>query len=135
MTGVIDQLGGEAGLRALVDRFYELIESRPEGRDILHMHFRGHGLSHARSEQFNFLCGFFGGPRYYAENHGHMSLRDIHAHLSISADDAENWLLCMDLAMADCAVPQPLRDRLMQALSRAAKALISQTAQLSPQSR
>ena len=60
MTSVIDRIGGEAAVRALVERFYDLIETVPEGRQILHLHFRGHGISHVRAAQFEFLCGFFG---------------------------------------------------------------------------
>ncbi len=128
MESIIDQLGGEDALRHLVGHFYDLIETRPEGREILHLHFRGHGMSHVRAEQFDFLSGFLGGKRYYAENHGHMNLREIHDHVPIRPEDAENWLFCMDLALRDCAVPEDLSARLMSAFRRAALVLVSRPA-------
>lgn len=128
MQNVIDQLGGEEGLRALVDRFYDLIETLPEGRGILHLHLRGHGLSHVRAEQFAFLSGFFGGRRHYAEAHGHMDLRAIHDHIPIRPRDAEDWLLCMAQALRDEAVPEALAERLMQVFRRAALMLVNRPA-------
>ena len=64
---ILDQIGGEEALRGLVNRFYDLIETDPRGATILSMHFRGHGISHVREEQFNFLSGFLGGKRLYLE--------------------------------------------------------------------
>lgn len=125
MKTVIDQLGGEEKVRELVERFYDLIETLPEGRHILHLHFRGHGMSHVRVEQFKFLCGFFGGPRYYAEEHGHMNLRELHDHVEIRPEDARNWLFCMDRAMTDCRIEGPVRDKLTTAFTRAAQMLVN----------
>lgn len=125
MQRMIDQIGGEDAVRQLVERFYDLIETLPEGRHILHLHFRGHGMSHVRVEQFKFLCGFFGGPRYYAEEHGHMNLRDLHSHVPIRAQDAEDWLFCMKQAMSDCGIDGPVRDQLERSFTRAAQILVN----------
>lgn len=128
MEPIITRLGGEEKIRALVERFYDLIETAPEGRHILHLHFRGHGMSHVRVEQFLFLCGFLGGRRYYAEQHGHMNLREIHDHVPIRPEDADNWLTCMEQAMDDEQIPEPLRTRLMTTFHRAAHALVNREA-------
>lgn len=126
MAPMIDRIGGEPTLRALVERFYDLVETLPQGAQILHLHFRGHGMAHVRAEQFDFLSGFFGGRRYYAERHGHMNLREIHAHVPIRPEDAENWLLCMDLALGDVGVADPMRSQIFTTLSRAARMLVNQ---------
>lgn len=55
MTTVLDQIGGETAMRDLVARFYDLVETLPEGEDILSQHLQNHGLSHTRVEQFEFL--------------------------------------------------------------------------------
>lgn len=123
---MFDQMGGEPAVRALVERFYDLVESTPEGAKILQLHFRGHGIAHVRSEQFDFLSGFFGGRRIYAERHGHMNLREIHAHVPIRSEDAENWLLCMHLALRDTGVPDTLQAQIMATLTRAARVLVNQ---------
>lgn len=125
MQPMIDRIGGEAAVRALVDRFYDLIESVPQGAAIMDLHLRGHGLSHVRPEQFAFLCGFFGGRRYYHERHGHMNLREIHAHVAIRAQDAEDWLAVMDRAMEETAVPEPMRGQIAATFRRAALMLVN----------
>ena len=97
---LIEDLGGEAVLRKLVEDFYDLIETLPQGATMRKLHQRGHGIAHVRQEQFNFLSGFLGGRRYYEEKHGHMDLRRMHSHIPISTRDAEDWLFCMDKALA-----------------------------------
>lgn len=112
---LIDEIGGEPVLRRLVEEFYDLIETVPEGEAMRKLHQRGHGIAHVRQEQFNFLSGFLGGRRYYQEKHGHMDLRRMHGHIPISAQDAEDWLTCMDKALARNRLAGPgidqLRDR------------------------
>ncbi len=125
MEPMIDRIGGEEKVHHLVDHFYDLIETLPQGRAIMEMHLKGHGLSHVRPAQFEFLCGFFGGRRYYHERHGHMNLREIHAHVEIRTQDAEDWLAVMDLAMKDTAVPAEQAAQIMAAFRRAALSLVN----------
>ena len=125
MAAVIDRIGGEAAVRALVERFYDLIETQPVGRQILHLHFRGHGISHVRAAQFEFLCGFLGGRRDYMERVGALSLKEQHAHVPIRPEDAEDWLTCMRQALLDVGVSEPVRGQVFGAFQRAARALIN----------
>lgn len=122
---IVDQLGGEEALRKLVNRFYDLIETDPRGAQILRLHFRGHGLSHVREEQFNFLSGFLGGRRYYLEKHGNMDVRLMHAHVPISSQDAEDWLELMDQAIADCGHSGPHVERMRATFRRVAHVLVN----------
>lgn len=129
MVTMIDQIGGEPTVRVLVDHFYDLIETLPEGAHILRLHLRGHGVGHVRAEQFDFLTGFFGGRRSYAERHGHMDLREIHAHVPIRREDADNWLHCMALALRDAGIQEPMRGRIFATLARAARMLVNHPAE------
>lgn len=122
---VLDQLGGEDALKKLVNHFYDLMESLPEGHDIMRLHFRGHGMEHTRTEQINFLNGFFGGRQYYKEKHGHMDVREIHAHVPIRTDDAEQWLSIMDRALDDCGHSGAHIDRIRATLRRVALMLVN----------
>jgi hemoglobin len=122
---MIDRIGGEGQVHILVNHFYDLIETLPQGRTIMEMHLKGHGLSHVRPEQFNFLCGFFGGRRYYDERHGHMNLREIHAHVEIRRQDAEDWLAVMDRAMRETGVPEREQAEIMATFRRAALMLVN----------
>ncbi|MDA7966022.1 cyanoglobin [Ruegeria sp.] len=125
MPTPLDQLGGEAALRDLVERFYDRMESDPNVHSLHRLHFRGHGLNHTRQAQFEFMCGFLGGRAYYRERFGHMNLREIHAHVPIRDADAELWLETFDGALRDCGMSGPVVDRLRLALRRAAFALVN----------
>ena len=123
---VLDQIGGEDALRTLVEHFYDLIESLPEGRQIVHLHMDGHGIAHTRQEQFNFMSGFMGGRQYYMEKHRHMNVKDIHAHVPIRQVDAENWLTVMDKALDDLNHTGAHVDRLRATLRRVAMILVNE---------
>lgn len=125
---VVDQIGGEAAVRGLVERFYDLVETLPEGAQILHLHFRGHGMAHVRAAQFEFLCGFLGGRRDYMERVGAQTLKEMHAHVPIRPEDARDWLFCMGLALTDAGVAEPLRGQIYGAFERAAQALVNREA-------
>lgn len=62
-------LGGEMGVRALVDRFYDLMDSAPEAKDIRALH--AVSLKQSREKLFMFLSGWSGGPQLYLEKFGH----------------------------------------------------------------
>lgn len=122
---LIDTIGGEDVLRDLVEHFYDIIETTDEGAAIVKLHKRGHGMAHARIEQFNFLSGFMGGRRYFEEKYGHMDVKRMHEHVPISTQDAENWLTCMDRALEDKELSGPDIDRLCIAFRRIALMLVN----------
>ena len=123
---MLDDIGGEQKLRDLVELFYDLVETLPEGSNLRRLHARGHGVPHARVEQFNFLSGFMGGRAYYQEKHGHMDVKLMHAHVPIRQADAENWLICMRKALAEEAHAGPHIDKLNAAFERVAMVLINE---------
>ncbi len=122
---VLEQIGGEYALRELVEHFYDLVEALPEGKQILSLHLQNHGLSHTRMEQFNFLSGFMGGRQYYMEKHRHMNVKEIHAHIPIHMEDAENWLKIMDQTLSDLNHEGPHIERLRATLRRVAMILVN----------
>ncbi|MEM9584647.1 MAG: group II truncated hemoglobin [Pseudomonadota bacterium] len=122
---VLDQIGGEDALRDLVEHFYDLVETLPEGSQILSLHLQNHGLAHTRVEQFNFLSGFMGGRQHYMEKHGHMNVKEIHAHVPIQPEDAENWLAIMDKTLADLNHSGAHIDRLRATFRRVAMILVN----------
>lgn len=122
---MVDRIGGEAALRKLVEDFYDIVEYSDDGARLRQLHIRGHGLDHARTEQFNFLSGFLGGRRYYEEKHGHMDLRLMHAHVPISVETAEDWLRCMDRALHDNGLAGAEIDRIREILRRICMMLVN----------
>jgi len=125
---VLDKLGGEDALRRLVEHFYDLVEARPEGAQIVRLHMDGHGIAATRVEQFNFLSGFLGGRQHYKELHGHMNVKLIHEHIPIMQKDAEDWLALMDRALADLGHSGAHVERMRATLRRVALALVNEGA-------
>lgn len=115
-----DRVGGEAGLRNLVEAFYDIIEFEPEGRGLHLLHMRGHGVAHSRIEQLNFLSGFLGGPRLYVEKYGHSDVRDMHVHVEIDAEARDAWLKCMSIAIDRVGLPADVKRDLMANFTRVA---------------
>lgn len=90
-------MGGEAGLRMLVDRFYDLLDSSPEATQLRALHPKS--LKQSR-EKFNmFLTGWSGGPQLYVEKYGHPRLRMRHMPFSIGIVARDQWLWCMNKAL------------------------------------
>lgn len=90
-------LGGEMGVRALVDRFYDLMDSAPEAKDIRALH--AVSLKQSREKLFMFLSGWSGGPQLYLEKFGHPRLRQRHLPFAIGERERDQWLWCMNRAV------------------------------------
>ena len=117
-----DRLGGADGVQRLVETFYDIVESAPEGAPLRVLHDKGSGLAHAREAQFLFLSGFLGGPQLYVEQFHHSNVKQMHAHLRIGPLEAEAWLTCMERALhrtADAHTAQ----QLMQNFTRVVQVL------------
>ena len=106
-------LGGEEQVRALVDRFYDLMDLEPAYRALRAVH--GSDLAQARQKLFWFLCGWLGGPNHYIERFGHPRLRARHMPFKIGLAERDQWLACMDQAMGELGVEQALRAKLLEA--------------------
>ena len=92
-----EMLGGEAGLRSLVDRFYDIMDSSPEAERIRSFHAKS--LKQSREKLFLFLCGWSGGPQLYVERFGHPRLRMRHMPFPIGSVERDQWLWCMNKAL------------------------------------
>ena len=113
-----DLIGGEATLRALVERFYDLMDLEPQYAALRAAD--GDSLAQAREKTFWFLCGWMGGPQHYTERFGHPRLRMRHMPFKIGILERDQWLACMDQAMGDVEVQADLRARLKQSFFQTA---------------
>ncbi|MDP0926358.1 group II truncated hemoglobin [Paracoccus onubensis] len=116
-----DKLGGEDGIRALVEEFYDIVEQDEAAKELHLLHLQGAGVAHSREEQFNYLCGFFGGPQYYVMKHRHSRLKDIHEHVPVGPEMRDLWLECMKKAIANLGIDGDLASLLMRHFSTAAE--------------
>ncbi|MBB2776110.1 group II truncated hemoglobin [Comamonas aquatica] len=111
-------IGGEAPVRRLVDRFYDLMDLEPGYAELRASH--GSTLEDARQKLFWFLCGWLGGPDHYVERFGHPRLRMRHMPFAIGILERDQWVACMDQAMQETEVPEALRVRLQSSFMQTA---------------
>jgi hemoglobin len=109
------QVGDEAGLRALVHRFYELMDTLPEAYAIRKLHPTD--LSGSEEKLFMFLSGWLGGPPLFSEKFGHPRLRARHLPFTIGSEESAQWMLCMRQAMSELVDNEGLRTALDKALT------------------
>jgi hemoglobin len=100
-------LGGDAGIRAIVDRFYDLMDSVAEAATIRRLHAAS--LKASREKLYMYLTGWTGGPQLYIERHGHPRLRARHLPFSIGERERDEWLWCMERALGEREIPEELR--------------------------
>lgn len=108
-----ERLGGEPGVRALVDRFYDLMDLEPAYAGIRALHPAT--LEGSRDKLHWFLCGWLGGPNLYIERFGHPRLRARHLPYEIGIAERDQWMACMMQAMAEQGVDETLAQRLAEA--------------------
>lgn len=118
-----DPLGGDAGVRQLVDRFYDVMERDPQARAVRDMH--PENLDESRDKLYEFLSGWMGGPALYQEKRGHPRLRFRHLPFSIGKREAAQWLYCMNVAIRDLQIPAAVAERLMQGFTLTANHMIN----------
>jgi len=90
-------IGGETGLRQLVDRFYDAMDTYPEASQVRAIH--PEDLSDSRDKLFMFLSGWSGGPPLYVQARGHPRLRQRHMPFPIGKAERDQWLWCMDKSL------------------------------------
>jgi hemoglobin len=105
-------IGGEAGVRRLIDRFYDLMDESAEAANVRALHATS--LKASREKLFLFLTGWLGGPQLYVEKHGHPMLRARHLPFSIGTRERDEWLWCMKKALGEQEMPEELRVFLTQ---------------------
>ena len=88
-----DLLGGKTGVRRLVDRFYDLMDTQPETWELRQLHSQN--LQSSRDKLFMFLSGWLGGPPLYENAYGHPRLRARHLPFPIDSKMRDQWLMCI----------------------------------------
>ena len=93
-------LGGADRVRALVERFYELMSDREPALARLHECTADGRVGRGPRDRFAlFLIGWLGGPQDYIAQHGHPRLRMRHARVAVDVAMRDAWLRCMTAAL------------------------------------
>ena len=114
-----DWLGGEARVRELTTRFYDLMDLEGKYAELRAAH--GDSLSESRERLFMFLSGWLGGPPLYMQTHGHPKLRARHLPFKIGVTERNQWVACMAQAMREIRVPDDLYQRLLESFYNTAE--------------
>lgn len=93
------RLGEKEGIRALVDEFYDLMDSLPEVETVRKLH--PEDITESRLKLYEFLVGWSGGPPLFQEKYGHPRLRMRHQPFPIGESERDQWMLCMKSAMSN----------------------------------
>jgi hemoglobin len=90
------RLGGEAKVRAIVERFYDAMSELEPALAKLHSCDERGLVARASRDKFAlFFIGWLGGPQDYIAQHGHPRLRMRHAKVPADTTMAEAWMRCM----------------------------------------
>ncbi|SMC39268.1 hemoglobin [Rhizobium sp. RU36D] len=113
-----EAIGGDATVRALAHRFYELMDTLPEAARCRAIH--PEDLSGSEEKLYEYLSGYLGGPSLYIEKRGHPMLRRRHFVAEIGPVERDEWLLCFNRAMDDTIANPKLREIIRDPVERLA---------------
>ena len=114
-----EQLGGAPVIEAIVERFYDLMESDPAYAGLRAMH--AEDLGPMRASLAGFLAGWSGGPRDWFEARPGACMMSLHAKLPINRDLAGQWIEAMSRAIvAQPGLDPPLANAFTDTLARMA---------------
>jgi hemoglobin len=117
-----DLAGGQIGVRTLVERFYDLMDTDPAYQALRDLH--APDLTPMRLSLSGFLNGWLGGPRDWFEQRPGVCMMSAHASVNVTPDTARQWIEAMSRAMADTGIDPQLRARINEAFARMAGGMI-----------
>lgn len=98
-TPPYEAIGADAGVRKLVDRFYDLMDEDPDVKTLRDLHAKS--LKISREKLYLFLSGWLGGPSLYIDKYGHPRLRQRHLPFKITSLERDQWISCMNKALEE----------------------------------
>jgi len=90
-----ERLGGHETLRAIVDRFYDLMDEDPGYAELRALHAAD--LAPMRDSLTGFLAGWSGGPRDWFA--GGKCVMSAHKPVAVTAETAGQWMAAMTRAI------------------------------------
>ena len=122
-ASVYERLGGADAVRRLVQRFYALMDQRPDAAAVRRMHPAQ--LADSEDKLFKFLSGWFGGPPLYMRERGHPRLRMRHHPFRIGSAERDQWLACMRQALDEQVADAALHAAVWRAFEGMAEHLVN----------
>ncbi|WP_028747703.1 group II truncated hemoglobin [Rhizobium mesoamericanum] len=113
-----EAIGGDAAVQALTHRFYELMDTLPEARQVRAVH--PPSLEGSEEKFYEYLTGYLGGPPLYTDKRGHPRLRSRHFVAEIGPAERDEWLLCFRRALEETVANRKLREVILPPIERLA---------------
>jgi hemoglobin len=82
-------------------------------------------LTESRNKLFEFLSGWLGGPPLYMQRRGHPRLRARHMPFPIDTAARDQWMQCMEHALAQATLDDTARARLTSGFADLATHMIN----------
>jgi hemoglobin len=120
---MFDRVGGAVGVQAIVNRFYDLMESRSEYAALRALH--GEDLLPIRVSFAEFLTAWLGGPRTWFEARPGACIMSAHRGMGVSRDTAAQWIHAMSRALMESRVEPALAHQMRHAFLRMAGGMVS----------
>ena len=114
-----DRAGGAAVVRAITERFYDLMETDPAYLALRQMH--AEDLAPMRTSLAGFLNAWMGGPRDWFDERPGACVMTLHGKIGVTKETADQWVDAMSRAIADTLVDdQELAKAMAETLGRMA---------------
>lgn len=117
---MFDHVGGAAFFDALVDRFYDGVESDPPLRAMY-----PDDLEPGKRALSLFLGQYFGGPTTYSDEKGHPRLRMRHVGFRIGEAERDGWLRHMRAAVDGADLDDATTTQMLDYFAMAAQHMIN----------
>lgn len=115
---LIGRIGGKDTVDALVDRFYERMDTLEEAKAIRAIHPAD--LAHTTLMLKNYLTEWLGGPPLYSSEKGHPRMRMRHMQVRIDSRMRDDWMMCMNGALDECVADEEAREAIRAAMDKLA---------------
>lgn len=116
-----DMVGGGAVVRAIVDRFYDLMDQDDRFADLRALH--APDLAPMRESLASFLNAWLGGPRDWFTERPGACIMSAHKKIDISQNAAGQWIDAMSQAISEAGLDAHLAQRMTEALAGMARAM------------
>jgi hemoglobin len=118
---VYDAVGGRPFFDALVERFYDAVETDPLLRPLY-----PDDLTESRAHTAGFLAQYWGGgTAHYSDERGHPRLRMRHAPFAIGPDEARAWYGHMRAAVLAAGLAPEVETAMLDYFANAAAAMVN----------
>lgn len=111
-----DQIGGAAPVAAMVNAFYDLMETDPAYARLRAIHAQD--LTPMRASLAGFITGWLGGPRDWFAARPGVCMMSLHRAMPIDAELGRQWVDAMSRAMDQAEIAPDMAEALRDVFGR-----------------